>query len=53
MDGVSEAAVVAPSGVSLLLLYPHCYGVISDVMVEQGGFVVPEYAQTVVYASDS
>ncbi|EMS63274.1 CAX-interacting protein 4 [Triticum urartu] len=50
MDGVGEAATTTPSGVSLLLLYPRCYGVVSDVMVEQGGFVVQEYAQAVVYA---
>ena len=52
MDGVGEAAATTPSGVSLLLLCPRCYGVVSDVMVEQGGFVVQEYAQTVVYTSD-
>jgi hypothetical protein len=53
MDGVGEAAAATPSGVSLLLLCPRCCGVVSDIMVEQGGFVVQEYAQTVVYASDS
>ena len=53
MDGVGEAAATTPSGVSLLLLCPRCYGVISDVMVEQGGFIVREYAQTVAYAVDS
>ena len=53
MDGVGEAAAATPSGVSLLLLCPRCCGVISDVMVEKGGFVVQEYAQTLVYASDS
>ena len=53
MDGVDETAAATPSGVSLLLLCPRCCGVVSDVMVEQGGFVVQEYAQAVVYASDS
>uniref|UniRef100_M8AXT2 glucan endo-1,3-beta-D-glucosidase n=1 Tax=Aegilops tauschii TaxID=37682 RepID=M8AXT2_AEGTA len=53
MDGVDEAAAATSSGVSLLLLCPRCCGVVSDVMVEQGGFVVQEYAQAVVYASDS
>ena len=53
MDGVGEAAATTPSGVSLLLLCPRCCGVVSDVMVEQGGFVVQEYAQAVVCASDS
>ena len=53
MDGVCEAAAVTPLGVSLLLLCPRCCGVVSDVMVEQGGFVIQEYAQTVFYASDS
>ena len=53
MDGVDEAVAATPSGVSLLLLCPCCCGVVSDVMVEQGGFVVQEYAQAVVYASDS
>ncbi|KAI5001455.1 hypothetical protein ZWY2020_026105 [Hordeum vulgare] len=52
MDGVDEAAAVTPSGVSLFLLCPRCCEVVSDVMVEQGGFVVQEYARTVVYASD-
>lgn len=40
MDDVGEAAAMTPSGVSLLLLCPCCYGVISDVMVKQGGFIV-------------
>jgi hypothetical protein len=53
MDGVGEAAAATPLGVSLLLLCPRCCDVVSNVMVEQGGFVVQEYAQTVVYASDS
>ena len=53
MDGVDEAAAATPSGVSLLLLCPRCCGVVSDVMVKQGGFVVQKYAQAVVYASDS
>ena len=53
MDGVDEAAAATPSGVSLLLLCPRCCGVVSDVMVEQVGFVIQEYAQTVVCASDS
>ena len=47
------AAAATPSGVSLLMLCPRCCGVVSDVMVEQGGFVIQEYAQAVVYASDS
>ena len=53
MDGVGEAAAATPSGVSLLLLCPRCCGIVSDVMVEQGGFIVQKYAQTVVCASDS
>ena len=53
MDGVGEAAATTPSGVSLLLLCPCCCGVVSDVMVEQGGFIVHEYAQAAVCASDS
>ena len=53
MDGVGEAAAATPSGVSLLLLCPRCCGVVSDVMVEQGSFVIQEYVQTVVCASDS
>ena len=53
MDGVHEAVAATPLGVSLLLLCPCCCGVVSDVMMEQGGFVVQEYAQAVVYASDS
>ncbi|XBI25817.1 hypothetical protein VPH35_050669 [Triticum aestivum] len=40
-------------GVSILLLYPHCGGVVSDVTVEQEGFAVREYALTVVYAGDN
>ena len=53
MDDVGETAATASSGVSLLLLCPRCCGVVSDVMVEQGGFVIQEYVQTVVCASDS
>ena len=53
MDGVGEAAAATPSGVSLLLLCPRCCGVVSDVMVEQGGFVVREYAQTAACVFDS
>ena len=53
MDGVGEAVAATPSGVSLLLLCPRCCGVLSDVMVEQGGCVVQEYVQTVVCAGDS
>ena len=53
MDGVGEAAATTPSGVSLPLLCPRCCGVVSDVMVEQGGFVIQECVQTVVCASDS
>ena len=30
-----------------------CCGIVSDAMVEQGGFVVQEYAQTVVCTYDS
>ena len=52
MDGVGKAAATS-SGVSLLLLCRGCCGVVSDVMVEQGGFVIQEYAQTGVCASDS
>ena len=53
MDSVGEAAAATSSGLSLFLLCPRCCGVVSDVMVEKGGFVIQEYAQTVVYASDS
>ena len=53
MDGVGEAAAVTPSGGSFLLLCPRCCGVVSDIMVKQGGFVVREYAQTAVCAVDS
>ena len=53
MDGVGETEAVTQSGVSLLLLCPRCYDVVSDVMVEQGRWVVHEYAQTVVCACDS
>ena len=48
MDGIGEAVAVTPSGVSLLLHCPPCCGVVSDAMVEQGGFVVQEYAHMVV-----
>jgi hypothetical protein len=51
LDGVVEAEAVIPSGVFILLLYPCCYGVGSD-MVEQGRCVVQEYPQTIVYVSD-
>ncbi|KAE8790208.1 Endo-1,3(4)-beta-glucanase 1 [Hordeum vulgare] len=40
VDGVGEVAAATPSGVSLLLLCPCCCGVVSNVLVEQGGFVV-------------
>ena len=40
MDGVGEAVVATLSGVSLLLLCPVYCGVVSDVMMEQGDFVV-------------
>jgi hypothetical protein len=33
LDGVVEAEAAIPSGVSILLLCPYCYGVGSDVMV--------------------
>jgi hypothetical protein len=52
LDGVVEAEVAIPSGVSILLLCPRYYGVGSDVMVEHGGCVVQEYAQMVVCAYD-
>ena len=52
MVGVDEATAATPSDVSLLLC-PHCYDVVSDVMVEQGGCIIREYAQTVVCADDS
>jgi hypothetical protein len=52
LDGVVEAEAVVPSGVSILLLCPRYYGVGSDVMVEQGGCVIQEYAQTVVCVCD-
>ena len=53
MDGVGQAVVVTPSGVSLILLCPRYCGVVSDTMVEQGSCVVQEYPQTVVCAGDS
>jgi hypothetical protein len=40
LDGVVEAKAAIPSGVSFLLICPRCYGVISAIMVEQGGWVV-------------
>jgi hypothetical protein len=52
LDGVIEAEAAIPSGVSIVLLRPRCYCVGSDIMVEQGGCVVQEYAQTVVCAGD-
>jgi hypothetical protein len=51
LDGVVEVEAAIPSVVSILLLCPHCYSVGSDIMVEQGGCVVQEYAQTVVDGS--
>jgi hypothetical protein len=48
VDGVVEAEPAIPSGVFILLLCPRYYGVGSDVMVEQRGCVVQEYAQTFV-----
>ena len=53
MYGVREAVAVTPSGVSLLLPCPVCCGVVSNITVEQAGFVIREYAQAVVYAGDS
>jgi hypothetical protein len=50
LDGVVEAKVAIPSRVSILLLCPCYYGVGSNVMVEQGGCVVQEYAQ--MYVTD-
>jgi hypothetical protein len=44
LDGVVEAEVTNPSGVSILVLCPRYSGVGSDVMVEQRGCVVQEYA---------
>jgi hypothetical protein len=52
LDGVVEAEAAMPSGVFILLLCPRYYGVGSDVMVEQGGCVVQEYAQTFVCVYD-
>jgi hypothetical protein len=52
LDGVIEAEATIPSGVSFLLLCPHYYGVVSDVMVEQGGCVVQEYVQIFVCVCD-
>jgi hypothetical protein len=52
LDGVVEAEPMIPSGVSILLLCPRYYDVGSDVIVEQGGCVVQEYAQTVVCVGD-
>jgi hypothetical protein len=52
LDAVVEAETTIPSGVSFLLLYPHYYGVVSDIMVEQGGCVVQEYVQTFVCVCD-
>jgi hypothetical protein len=43
LDGVVEAEVVIPSGVSILVLCPRYYGVGSDVVVEQEVCVVQEY----------
>jgi hypothetical protein len=52
LDGVVEAEVAIPSGVSILLLCPRCYDTGSDVMVKQGGCVAREYAQTAVCVTD-
>jgi hypothetical protein len=52
LDGVVKAETGIPLDVSILLLCPCCYGVGSDVMVEQGGCVLQEYAQTAVCAGD-
>jgi hypothetical protein len=48
LDGVVEAEAAIPSGVFILLLCPRYSDVGSDVIVEQGGCVIQEYAQTVV-----
>jgi hypothetical protein len=45
---IIEAEAAIPSGVSILLLCPRCYGVGSNVMVEQGGCVVQEYDALVI-----
>jgi hypothetical protein len=52
LDGVVEAEAAIPSGVSFLLFHPCYYGVGSDIMVEQGGYVVQKYAQTFVCICD-
>jgi hypothetical protein len=52
LDGVVEAEAAIPSGVSILLLCPRYYDVGSDVMVEQEGCVIQEYAQTFVCVCD-
>jgi hypothetical protein len=44
LDGVVKAEAAILSGVSMLLLCHYYYGVGSDVIVEQGGCVVQEYA---------
>jgi hypothetical protein len=49
LDGIVEAEAAIPSGVSIFLLCYCYYGVGSDVMVEQGGCVVQEYADGCVY----
>jgi hypothetical protein len=52
LDGVVEAEAAIPSGVSFLLLCPCYYDVGSNVMVDQGGCVIQEYAQTFVCVCD-
>jgi hypothetical protein len=44
LDGVLEAKAAIPSDVSILLVCSCYYDVGSDVMVEQGGCIIQEYA---------
>jgi hypothetical protein len=39
MGGIGEVATLTPLDVFVLLLYPHCCGVVSDDTVEHEGFV--------------
>jgi hypothetical protein len=52
LDGVVEAEAAIPLGVSILLLCPRYYDVGCNVVVEHGGCVVQEYAQSVVCVCD-
>jgi hypothetical protein len=37
MDGANEISATTPSDMFFLLLCPHCYDIVSNAKVEQGG----------------